>query len=155
MRFSIRPRAWPVAGSRSALVTGPARDARSGVENCRCDTGRRRRARRVSWTDLCCFVTSREFQDRLGRRAKRAGVNLTPQLSSRLETYFRLLETWNRKINLTGLNLAEATPDTVDRLLIEPLVAARHIPASAARVLDVGSGGGSPAIPIALALPSI
>jgi len=100
-------------------------------------------------------VTSREFQDRLARRAKRGGVSVTPQLTSRLETYFRLLETWNRKINLTGLNLAEATPDTVDRLLIEPLVAARHIPASAARMLDVGSGGGSPAIPIALALPSI
>jgi 16S rRNA (guanine527-N7)-methyltransferase len=75
-------------------------------------------------------------------------VSVTPQLTSRLETYFRLLETWNRKINLTGLNLAEATPDTIDRLLIEPLVAARHIPASAARMLDVGSGGGSPAIPI-------
>jgi len=100
-------------------------------------------------------VTSRDFQDRLARRAKRGGVSVTPQLTSRLETYFRLLETWNRKINLTGLNLAEATPDTIDRLLIEPLVAARHIPASAARILDVGSGGGSPAIPIALALPSI
>lgn len=100
-------------------------------------------------------MTSREFQDRLGRRAKRAGVNLTPQLSSRLETYFRLLETWNRKINLTGLNLAEATPETIDRLLIEPLVAARYIPAGAARMLDVGSGGGSPAIPIALARSSI
>ncbi len=100
-------------------------------------------------------MTSREFQDRLARRAKRGGVSVTPQLTSRLETYFRLLETWNRKINLTGLNLAEATPDTVDRLLIEPLVAARHIPPSVARMLDVGSGGGSPAIPIALALPSI
>jgi len=100
-------------------------------------------------------VTSREFQDRLSRRAKRASVSVTPQLTLRLETYFRLLETWNRKINLTGLNLAEGTPDTIDRLLIEPLVAARHIPASAGRMLDVGSGGGSPAIPIALALPSI
>jgi 16S rRNA (guanine527-N7)-methyltransferase len=99
-------------------------------------------------------VTSREFQDRLGRRAKRAGMSLPPKLASGLETYFRLLETWNRKINLTGLNLAEATPDTIDRLLIEPLVAARHIPGSA-RMLDVGSGGGSPAIPIALALPSV
>jgi 16S rRNA (guanine527-N7)-methyltransferase len=100
-------------------------------------------------------VTSREFHDRLTRRAKRAGVSVTPQLASRLETYFRLLETWNRKINLTGLNLGEATPETIDRLVVEPLVAARHIPTGAGRMLDVGSGGGSPAIPIALALPSI
>ena len=100
-------------------------------------------------------MTSREFQDRLGRRAKRAGVSLPPDLAVRLEAYFRLLESWNRKINLTGLNLTEAAPDTVDRLIIEPLVAARHIPAGATRLLDVGSGGGSPAIPMALGVPSI
>jgi 16S rRNA (guanine527-N7)-methyltransferase len=100
-------------------------------------------------------VTSREFQHRLARRAKRAGATLAPELAARLESYFRLLEAWNRKINLTGLNLTEAAPETLDRLLIEPLVAARHIPAGAARMLDVGSGGGSPAIPMALAVPSI
>jgi 16S rRNA (guanine527-N7)-methyltransferase len=100
-------------------------------------------------------VTSREFQNRLARRAKRAGVSVTPLLGARLETYYRLLDTWNRKINLTGLNLSEAAPETIDRLLIEPLVAARHIPTGAVRMLDVGSGGGSPAIPMTLALPSL
>jgi 16S rRNA (guanine527-N7)-methyltransferase len=100
-------------------------------------------------------VTSREFRDRVTRRAKRAGVNLVPETAVRLETYYRLLENWNRKINLTGLNLSEATPDTLDRLLIEPLVAARHVGVGATKMLDVGSGGGSPAIPMALALPSI
>src|SRR5207237_10265467 len=101
------------------------------------------------------LVTSREFQDRLTRRAKRAGVTLAPELAARLETYLRLLETWKRKINLAGLNLTEAAPETIDRLLIEPLIAARHIPAGTTRMLDVGSGGGSPAIPMALAVPSI
>jgi 16S rRNA (guanine527-N7)-methyltransferase len=100
-------------------------------------------------------VTSREFQDRVTRRAKRAGVALAPDVLARLEIYYRLLETWNRKINLTGLNLSEATPETIDRLLMEPLVAARHVPAGAKKMLDVGSGGGSPAIPMALVLPSI
>jgi len=100
-------------------------------------------------------VTSREFQDRVTRRAKRAGVALGPDVLARLEIYYRLLETWNRKINLTGLNLSEATPETIDRLLMEPLVAARHVPAGAKKMLDVGSGGGSPAIPMALVLPSI
>ena len=100
-------------------------------------------------------MTSRDFQDRLIRRAKRAGVALAPDLAARLETYFRLLETWNRKINLTGFNLSESTPETLDRLLIEPLVAARHLRPGISRMLDIGSGGGSPAIPIALATPSI
>ena len=62
---------------------------------------------------------------------------------------------WNRKINLCGFNLGDPAPGTLDRLLIEPLVAARHVPGGAARMLDVGSGGGSPAIPMALAVPSL
>lgn len=100
-------------------------------------------------------MTTREFQDRLARRARRAGVSLPSDLATRLETYFRLLEAWNRKINLTGFNLAEPTSETLDRLLIEPLVAARHVPSGATHMLDIGSGGGSPAIPIALATPAI
>jgi 16S rRNA (guanine527-N7)-methyltransferase len=100
-------------------------------------------------------VTSREFQDRLRRRATRAGIALPGDLAARLEAYLRLLETWNRKINLTGFDLVEPTPETFDRLLVEPLVATRHIPTQARHMMDVGSGGGSPAIPMALALPHL
>lgn len=82
-------------------------------------------------------------------------MSLPGDLGSRLETYFRLLATWNAKINLTGLNLNEPAPEAFDRILIEPLVAAKHIPATVRRMLDVGSGGGSPAIPMALATPAI
>jgi 16S rRNA (guanine527-N7)-methyltransferase len=98
-------------------------------------------------------LTSREFQDRLARRARRAGVTLAPELAEQLEVYYRLLATWNTKINLTGLKLSEISPDALDRLLIEPIVAARYVPARTSRMLDVGSGGGSPAIPLALAVP--
>ena len=100
-------------------------------------------------------MTSRVFQERLARRAKRAGVQVSPQLGEQLEAYFRLLSTWNQKINLTALNLTDLGPETVDRLLIEPLVAARHVPTTVEKMMDVGSGSGSPAIPMALALPSI
>ena len=100
-------------------------------------------------------MTSRDFQDRLRRRARRAGLSLAEDLGARLEMYFRLLATWNKKINLTGLNLDEPAPEVFDRLLIEPLVAAKYVPVSCRRGLDVGSGGGSPAIPLALALPKI
>jgi 16S rRNA (guanine527-N7)-methyltransferase len=100
-------------------------------------------------------VTSREFQDRLTRRARRAGVTLSDDLPAKLETYYRLLATWNQKINLSGINLAEPTPEALDRLLIEPLVASRHVPAGATRMIDVGSGGGSPALPFALGVPGM
>lgn len=100
-------------------------------------------------------MTSREFQDRLLRRARRAGVAIVAETATRLEAYFRLLSTWNRKINLSGLDLTEPTPEALDRLLIEPLVAARYAPADVSRLIDIGSGGGSPAVPFALALPGV
>lgn len=98
-------------------------------------------------------MTKREFHDRLCRRARRAGLTIAPELANRLETYFRLLAAWNAKTNLTSLNVLDVSPDALDRLLIEPLIAARSVPAGATRILDVGSGGGSPAIPLALARP--
>lgn len=100
-------------------------------------------------------MKSREFQDKLARRARRAAVSLDPELAERLEAYFQLLSKWNTKINLTSLDLTDVAPDALDRLLIEPLVAVKHVPPVAVRMLDVGSGGGSPAIPMVLALPRL
>jgi len=100
-------------------------------------------------------VSSREFQERLTRRARRVGLTIRPELGAQLEIYYRLLSTWNKKINLTGLNLSEYGPESLDRLLIEPLVAAAHVRPAVRTLLDVGSGGGSPAIPLALALNDV
>ena len=100
-------------------------------------------------------MTSREFSERVLRRAKKAGVTPDSLLLAGLESYFRLLESWNRKINLTALDLENGGDSMVDRLLIEPLVAASHVAAGTAAVIDIGSGGGSPAIPMQLALPNI
>ena len=100
-------------------------------------------------------MTNRDFQDRLTRRAKRAGVTISPELANQLEAYYRLLATWNQKINLSGIDLAEPSPEALDRLLIEPLVAAKHVQPGANRMVDIGSGGGSPAIPLVLALPGL
>jgi 16S rRNA (guanine527-N7)-methyltransferase len=96
-------------------------------------------------------VAARDFSTRLQRRAARAGLSLSDDLVARLDTYYALLSRWNQKINLTALaNLEEA----VDRLVLEPLLAARFL-AGAASLIDIGSGGGSPAIPLKLALPDM
>jgi 16S rRNA (guanine527-N7)-methyltransferase len=101
-------------------------------------------------------VSSREFRDRLRRRAKKAGLDLPADLAERLERYYALLSKWNARINLTAFSLDSGGQDeAVDRLLIEPLIAARHVSPSAVSAIDVGSGGGSPAIPLALATPRL
>jgi 16S rRNA (guanine527-N7)-methyltransferase len=75
-------------------------------------------------------------------------MTVPPHAEARLVTYFDLLFRWNQKINLTSLtNIDEA----IDRLLLEPVAAAREL-AHSPSIIDLGSGGGSPAIPLALAL---
>jgi len=100
-------------------------------------------------------VTSREFNERLMRRARRVDVQIAPALAGELEQYYRLLMLWNVKINLTALALSPPGDDTFDRLLIEPLVAARHLGPGSVTAIDIGSGSGSPAIPLALAAPGL
>lgn len=96
-------------------------------------------------------MASRDFRDRLKRRAKSAGVSLESGLIDGLEIYYQLLTKWNAKINLTAFRLTpEGNDDAIDRLLIEPVVAAQYVPDGARTLLDAGSGGGSPAIPLKL-----
>ena len=100
-------------------------------------------------------MTSREFRERLSRRARKAQVRAPEEVLAPLETYYRLLAQWNAKINLTALPLQPATDSTFDRLFIEPLLAAELVPDLPGTWFDLGSGGGSPALPLKLIRPSL
>ena len=96
-------------------------------------------------------MSSRDVRSRLVRRAAKANLFLPGELADRLAAYYDLLSRWNRKINLTSIDNVD---EAIDRLLLEPLAAVRHFPGPVHRLMDVGSGGGSPAIPFKLALPN-
>lgn len=89
-----------------------------------------------------------ELADRVRARVGAAGVDLPQTLLESLLAYYDLLSKWNKTINLTSLSDPDAA---IDRLLLEPLLAARVLPKPGV-MMDLGSGGGSPAIPLALAL---
>jgi 16S rRNA (guanine527-N7)-methyltransferase len=92
--------------------------------------------------------TPAPIADRFAARAATLSVNADPRVLAKLGAYFELLQRWNEKINLTSLG---DTDEAVDRLVMEPLVAASFLPHNG-RLVDIGSGGGSPAIPLAIAL---
>jgi 16S rRNA (guanine527-N7)-methyltransferase len=87
-------------------------------------------------------------------RAERVGVRLNAREVDQVAAYYRLLTKWNRAINLTGAKLSPMDDTSLDRLLIEPLKAAQLIVHQPIDWFDVGSGGGSPAIPMKIVRPS-
>ena len=93
----------------------------------------------------------RDLKTRLLKRAERARVDLDPNVALRLATYVALLRRWNARMNLTALDDSEAG---LDRLIVEPLAAARRLPGRG-QLIDIGSGGGSPAIPLQIASPEL
>ncbi len=97
-------------------------------------------------------MTSKGLKSRLAKRSRRQGLHLDPQAADKLASYLELLFRWNERINLTSLDDLD---EGVDRLIIEPLLAARLLPAGTQSILDVGSGGGSPAVPLKLAVPRL
>ena len=93
--------------------------------------------------------------DRLLRRAEEVGVALSTAHVNQLTRYFDLLRRWNPRINLTSLPLDALSPGQFDRLLVEPIAAAALVPESARVWFDLGSGGGSPAVPLKVLRPSL
>jgi 16S rRNA (guanine527-N7)-methyltransferase len=68
-----------------------------------------------------------------------------------LSAYLELLSRWNRKINLSGSREPEALAGHVlDCLALVP-----HVPGSAGRLVDVGSGAGLPGAVLAVVCPAL
>jgi len=78
------------------------------------------------------------------------GLAREPARIERLLAFAEMLAKWNRVYNLTRIAPGESTitRHLLDSLAIAPLIHARA-------VVDVGSGGGLPGIPLAIYLPAI
>ena len=89
----------------------------------------------------------------LRKAAKNAQIDVDSTHISALERYFDLLARWNRTINLTSYQLEDVSEAAIDRLFVEPLQAATRMDDAPLRWFDLGSGGGSPAIPLKIVRP--
>jgi 16S rRNA (guanine527-N7)-methyltransferase len=100
-------------------------------------------------------VPTRGVAERVARRLERAGVHPGPAAVGELVEYLTLLARWNAKINLTALDVATPSDAAIDRLIVEPLLAARRLLPGDESMLDIGSGGGSPALPLKIVAPRL
>jgi 16S rRNA (guanine527-N7)-methyltransferase len=77
---------------------------------------------------------------------------LDAEQTGRFEEYLSLLVRWNARINLTAVRDEDGI---LARHFVESIACARALPEGIANLLDFGSGGGFPGIPIALCRPEI
>jgi len=96
-----------------------------------------------------------DFRQLLAERISIAGLVVDSSLLESLQVYFELLRRWNSRINLTGFDLDRPTASAIDRLLVEPLQLAALIAKRVSIWVDLGSGGGSPALPLHLYRPAL
>lgn len=85
--------------------------------------------------------------------ARALGLSISEQQGEQLVAFGKLLMQWNRVYNLTRIESEEAVLNLhiLDSLAFVAAIAHRH-PTTA---LDVGSGGGLPAIPLAVVRPDV
>jgi 16S rRNA (guanine527-N7)-methyltransferase len=94
-----------------------------------------------------------DFEAALIACEEAAGIHIDPDSRIRLEMYYSMLRRWNQRVSLTSLPLDGFPAASLNRLLIEPAIAASVLPNEPVSVLDIGSGGGSPAIPLKILRP--
>ena len=94
-----------------------------------------------------------EYRDALQRGLSSISSAVLPAgARTAIDDHVRLLIAWNDAINLSGIRTPEAIAldHVVDSLTALPLLRRAHIEA----FVDLGSGGGYPGIPLAVALPA-
>lgn len=79
------------------------------------------------------------------------GVDLSSRQRALLERYIGLVLSWRDRVNLTGVKTAE---DAARVLVLGALACVPHLPARGTLV-DLGSGSGTPGVPIAVARPAV
>ncbi|WKB51243.1 16S rRNA (guanine(527)-N(7))-methyltransferase RsmG [Eleftheria terrae] len=92
----------------------------------------------------------------LASGAEALGLELSHEQQAQLLRYLGLIEKWNRVYNLTAIRRPDEmlTHHLLDSLAVVPPLR-RHLGGAAARLLDVGSGGGLPGVVLAVCLPEL
>lgn len=93
------------------------------------------------------------MSSRLNDRLNELGLEpLDCKTSERFGAYLSLFVRWNERVNLSSF---QDEDEIINRHLVESIYVARRLPPGVASLLDYGSGGGLPGIPIALCRPEI
>ncbi|RJP36929.1 MAG: 16S rRNA (guanine(527)-N(7))-methyltransferase RsmG [Desulfobacteraceae bacterium] len=96
-------------------------------------------------------IKTAEWRDLLRRQAAACDIGLTDKAVALLETFASELVAWNQKVNLTAII---DPAEVIEKHLIDSLMPSHHLMEDAS-ILDIGTGGGLPGIPLKIHMPSL
>jgi len=94
-------------------------------------------------------IESKHWRQYLIRGAEEMGLTLSDEAAASMALHARELLIWNRRTNLTRLTDPERI---AEKHYLDSILPMRWI-SDTARILDVGSGGGFPGIPLKIVIP--
>ncbi|NQY25564.1 MAG: 16S rRNA (guanine(527)-N(7))-methyltransferase RsmG [Piscirickettsiaceae bacterium] len=92
----------------------------------------------------------KKFQEKIQQGSDALGLSLSDEQCEKLASYIGLLDKWNKVYNLTSVRDPE---EMISRHLLDSLAILPYLTGDT--LLDVGSGGGLPGIPIAIVKPEL
>ncbi|QKJ66347.1 16S rRNA (guanine(527)-N(7))-methyltransferase RsmG [Deefgea piscis] len=95
-------------------------------------------------------IVDKNLAEMLANGLSEMGLKLSSEQQHKLLAYVGLLEKWNKTYSLTSIREPERM---VPLHLLDSLAPLAKLPDHALRMLDVGSGFGTPGIPLAIARP--
>jgi len=91
------------------------------------------------------------MHDSLAKGLLWANIQLSQTIIEKQLTFLDELLRWNRRINLTSIR---DHTEAIEKHLLDSLLLIPHL-AGSGQIMDMGSGGGLPGIPLAIAEPSM
>ncbi len=96
-------------------------------------------------------IGSTQWKNIIRQGAQALGVDVSPEQADGFSTHARELIKWNQKVNLTAI----ADPfEIAVKHFVDSIAAAVLIPPSIS-ILDIGSGGGFPGVPLKTLIPTL
>ncbi len=90
------------------------------------------------------------YSDLLEKSLEKLNIEFNNEQIQKFNAYYELLIEWNNKINLTTITEYE---DVVSKHLIDSILICSFIDLRGKKIIDIGTGGGFPGIPVKIISP--